>query len=213
MTGLLPFDFLRREARVSDQAVDKGVLGAMPLGFVFGVGWTPCIGPALGAILALSANASSGGETPPRRRPRVHYALGLGLPFVLFGPAVPPRRRGAGFLRATPGASRSPAGCCSSLVGLAIATGLWAAFITLLRPLIGGLRADPVSTTQDTTGPTPAGDRSPGPPGGGPRLPEIPGPWETACGLARLRKMSTALWLLFALAAPASSRPSSRRSR
>jgi cytochrome c-type biogenesis protein len=138
MTGLLPFDFLRREARVTDQAIDKGVLGALPLGFVFGVGWTPCVGPALGAILTLSANASTDGETLRGGLLAFTYALGLGLPFVLFGLLFHRAGGALGFLKRNSRAFQVGGGLMLTLVGVAIATGLWDAFITLLRPMIQG---------------------------------------------------------------------------
>jgi cytochrome c-type biogenesis protein len=138
MTGLLPFDFLRREARVSDQAIDKGVLGALPLGFVFGVGWTPCVGPALGAILTLSANASSDGETIRGAMLAFVYALGLGLPFVLFGLLFHRASGALGFLKRNSRTFQIGGGVMLTLVGIAIATGLWDQFIIALRPLIQG---------------------------------------------------------------------------
>lgn len=137
-TGLLPFDFLRREARVSERAIDKGVLGAMPLGFVFGVGWVPCIGPALTAILTLAANATTGGQSLRGGVLTFTYALGLGLPFVVFGLLY--HRAGAtlGFLRRNGHAIQVAGGVMLVAVGLAIATGVWDTFVNTLRPLIQG---------------------------------------------------------------------------
>ena len=137
MTGLLPFDLLRREARITDEAIDKGMLGALPLGFVFGVGWTPCIGPALAAIFTLSA-ASSGGSPLRGGLLAFVYALGLGLPFILFGLLYGSAGRALGFLRRNARAIQIGGGVMLSLVGLAIATGLYEQFIIWLRPLING---------------------------------------------------------------------------
>lgn len=137
MTGLLPFDLLRREARITDEAIDKGMLGALPLGFVFGVGWTPCIGPALAAIFTLSASQSGGSPLRGGLLAFV-YALGLGLPFILFGLLYGSAGRALGFLRRNARTIQIAGGILLSLVGLAIATGLYAQFIIWLRPLING---------------------------------------------------------------------------
>ncbi len=137
MTGLLPFDLLRREARITDEAIDRGILGALPLGFVFGVGWTPCIGPALAAIFTLSASQSGGSPLRGGLLAFV-YALGLGLPFILFGLLYGSAGRALGFLRRNARTIQIAGGILLSLVGLAIATGLYAQFIIWLRPLING---------------------------------------------------------------------------
>ena len=137
MTGLLPSRLLAREARLTDAAIDRGMLGALPLGFVFGVGWTPCIGPALAAIFTLSA-ASSGGSPMRGGLLAFMYALGLGLPFILFGLLYGSAGRALGVLRRNAKTIQVAGGVVLSLVGVAVATGLYERFIVWLRPMITG---------------------------------------------------------------------------
>ena len=128
---------LTREVRVADRAPSGGLATAPILGFIFGVGWTPCLGPAAGAILTLSANVTAGVSARGAFLGFV-YSLGLGLPFVLFGLLF---RRLSGALAVLKRNARTlqiAGGALLVVVGIAIATGAWDAAITQLRPLIQG---------------------------------------------------------------------------
>ncbi|MFN0190568.1 MAG: cytochrome c biogenesis CcdA family protein [Aestuariivirga sp.] len=78
--GILNIPALQRDVRFHNLGAGGGPGGAAVLGVAFGFGWTPCIGPILGAILTLSATAesASGGVLL-----LAAYSLGLGVPFVL----------------------------------------------------------------------------------------------------------------------------------
>lgn len=78
--GLLRLPLLGREARLEAHATAGTGLGAYLFGLAFAFGWTPCIGPVLGAILALAAQE---GSVERGLLLMAAYALGLGLPFVL----------------------------------------------------------------------------------------------------------------------------------
>ena len=79
--GLFQLALLNKEKKVSIKRSDKrDYVGAYLLGFTFSIGWTPCIGPILGAVLGLSA---SEGHATYGALLMFVYALGLLIPFVL----------------------------------------------------------------------------------------------------------------------------------
>jgi cytochrome c-type biogenesis protein len=78
--GVLRIPILAREARFEAHAATGTALGAYVFGLAFAFGWTPCIGPVLGAILSLAAQGGSAGRGLLLMGA---YALGLGVPFVL----------------------------------------------------------------------------------------------------------------------------------
>ncbi|MEX1037206.1 MAG: cytochrome c biogenesis protein CcdA [Sneathiella sp.] len=80
MTGLLRIPLLYREARFNDIDKPQNWFGAYVIGLAFGFGWTPCIGPILGTILAIAASDSSLGYGVSLLG---IYSLGLGIPFIL----------------------------------------------------------------------------------------------------------------------------------
>ncbi len=73
--GVINLPFLNREARLD--AGDRGgsALGAYVLGLAFAFGWTPCIGPQLGAILSLAASEASVSRAAPCCLPSMRWAL------------------------------------------------------------------------------------------------------------------------------------------
>lgn len=130
--GYLPF--LQRDLRphITPRA---GVWGAPLLGVVFGLGWAPCIGPTLAAVLLLSLD----GGTPWRGGIlALAYCLGLGVPFVVIALAYHRAAGTVGFLRRHHRAITRIGGGMLVAVGLALVTGLW----TRLADWIGLLVAD-----------------------------------------------------------------------
>jgi cytochrome c-type biogenesis protein len=74
--------FLSGERRLPIGAHGDGLPAAVLVGVAFAVGWTPCVGPTLAAILTLSAG---GGSPAGGAVLLAAFSLGLGLPFLLFG--------------------------------------------------------------------------------------------------------------------------------
>lgn len=80
--GLIRVPLLNKELRLELKPGGGRLLGAYVLGIAFAFGWTPCIGPILGAILSMSAQAESVKQGVTFM---TLYAMGLGCPFLFFG--------------------------------------------------------------------------------------------------------------------------------
>ena len=79
--GIFRLQFLSREARFEVTNYEGTTFGSYVLGLAFAFGWTPCIGPQLGAILSLAA---SNGSVLKGTVLLSFYAIGLGVPFLVF---------------------------------------------------------------------------------------------------------------------------------
>ena len=80
ITGVLKLTFLGRYIQPQIGRKPAGVLGSAFVGAAFAAGWTPCVGPILGSILALAASA---GQVKTGISLLLSYSLGLGIPFFL----------------------------------------------------------------------------------------------------------------------------------
>ena len=82
MLGIFNFNFLNQEKRMETKSYKDNYAFPLLVGAAFAFGWTPCIGPVLGSILALSATEASIGSGILLLS---FYSLGLAIPFVLSG--------------------------------------------------------------------------------------------------------------------------------
>jgi cytochrome c-type biogenesis protein len=127
--GLIPA--LQREARFTPRRVST-IAGAPLLGAVFGLGWTPCLGPTLTGVIAV-ASATEGANVARGVVLVIAYCLGLGIPFVLLAFGSARAVQGLGWLRRHTRAIQIFGGVLLILVGTALVTGLWADFISWVR--------------------------------------------------------------------------------
>ncbi|GGW33077.1 cytochrome c biogenesis CcdA family protein [Streptomyces caelestis] len=118
--GLMPW-FTQREFRLHRKPV-AGLVGAPLLGALFGIGWTPCIGPTLASVLALSSDQGSAGRGAALT---VAYCLGLGVPFVLAAVAFRKALGAFGWIKRHYVWVMRVGGTMMIVTGLLLLTGAW----------------------------------------------------------------------------------------
>jgi len=127
--GLIPA--LQRQARFTPRRF-AGVAGAPLLGAVFGLGWTPCLGPTLTGVITV-ASATDGANVARGVLLVIAYCLGLGIPFVLLALGSGWAVNGFGWLRRHSRAIQVFGGALLIVVGVALVTGVWNDFISWVR--------------------------------------------------------------------------------
>jgi len=128
------FGLFQRTAKLSITP-RTGLAGAPLLGIVFGLGWTPCLGPTLAAISALSIGA---GTTLRGALLTAVYCIGLGLPFLVLAAGLGWATAAVAFLRRNIRAINIAGGVTMIGIGILMVTGVWTAILYSLQNLIGG---------------------------------------------------------------------------
>jgi cytochrome c-type biogenesis protein len=125
--GWIPL--LQRTKRLSLRPA-AGLAGAPLLGVVFGLGWTPCLGPTLAAVYSLAATEATAGRGAVLS---VAYCLGLGVPFVLVAIGARWALGATSFLKRHARAVTRIGGAILVLVGVLLVTGAWTEMMQWLR--------------------------------------------------------------------------------
>ena len=130
--GLVPW--LQRDVRVH-RVPAVGLAAAPLLGVLFGLGWTPCIGPTLSAVQALALHE---GTATRGAMLSVAYSLGLGIPFLVAGLAFRRTLGAVKWVRRHQVWVTRIGGMMLIVVGLLLVTGLWDQWVADLRSVVTG---------------------------------------------------------------------------
>ncbi len=131
--GVLPW--LQREVRVH-RVPAVGLAAAPLLGILFGLGWTPCIGPTLSAVLTLSAR---GGDASRGAFLAFVYCLGLGIPFIIAAVAFRKMMGAVTWVRMHQTWVMRVGGAMLVAVGVLLVTGVWGSWIAWLQVEVGAV--------------------------------------------------------------------------
>jgi len=133
LSGLFRLRFLDRDTRVQTSRRPATPLGAVIVGMAFGFGWTPCIGPILGGILAIAGSKSTVSEGVLLLGV---YSAGLGVPFLLTSLAVDRFFTASARVRRYYRAIELVAGLLLILLGVLMFTGRFTIIIRWLQPYL-----------------------------------------------------------------------------
>ncbi|WP_170480408.1 cytochrome c biogenesis CcdA family protein [Ruegeria arenilitoris] len=136
--NIIRIPLLDREARVETKDSGGSVFGAYVLGLAFAFGWTPCIGPQLGAILSLAASEASVARGTFLLGV---YAAGLGIPFLLAAMFLNRSMKFMNWIKPHMGTIEKVMGALLLFVGIMLITGLFTQFSLWLVETFPGLAA------------------------------------------------------------------------
>lgn len=123
------FSFMQKTIKMNVSS-KLGLIGAPLLGVAFGLGWTPCIGPTLAAVLTLAADAAS----PARGAILAFvYALGIGLPFIAIAAGFGWATKSVGFVKKHIRAFNIAGGALLIALGVMLVLGIWNGFATWIQ--------------------------------------------------------------------------------
>ncbi|MCL7465761.1 cytochrome c biogenesis protein CcdA [Phaeovulum sp. NW3] len=123
--GIFRIGFMDREARIDAGERGGSAFGAYVLGLAFAFGWTPCLGPILGAILSLAASEA---DLARGTALLAAYALGLGIPFLLVAAFFPALGGVMAWMKRHMGRIERISGLLLWTVGLMMLTGSFSDF-------------------------------------------------------------------------------------
>lgn len=126
--GLMPW-MTQREFRIHRRPV-SGLAGAPLLGALFGIGWTPCLGPTLSSVNILAMGQGTAGRGALLT---VAYCLGLGVPFVLAAVAFRKALGAFGWVKRHYAWVMRIGGAMMIVTGLLLLTGLWADLMQVMQ--------------------------------------------------------------------------------
>ncbi|MDO9395650.1 MAG: cytochrome c biogenesis protein CcdA [Herbiconiux sp.] len=131
------FSFLQRTFKPSWRPA-TGLAGAPILGIVFGLGWTPCIGPTLGAIQVLSLTSGSAWSGVLLG---LFYCIGLGVPFLLVALGLNWVTGSVAFLKRHIRTINIVGGALLVVIGILMVSGVWTIFVYEMQAVINGFVA------------------------------------------------------------------------
>jgi len=129
--GWWPSSWLNHERRIH-YLPRASILGAGALGFLFALGWTPCLGPTLGAILGL-AGTNSDATALRGSILAFFYCLGLGIPFIVAALATEWASGASSWLRRHQRTIGQIGGMLLIVIGILEITGAWHSFVLWLQ--------------------------------------------------------------------------------
>lgn len=130
------FGLAQRSVRMQSRG-NLGLIGAPLLGIALGIGWTPCIGPTLAAIISVSYNLGDPGRAALLG---LMYSLGLGIPFLLLALGFGWATRSVAFVRKHIRVVNLIGGALLIVLGLLMATGLWGQWMSTLQGVMGNVQ-------------------------------------------------------------------------
>lgn len=130
------FGLAQRSVRMQSRG-NLGLIGAPLLGIALGIGWTPCIGPTLAAIISVSYNLGDPGRAALLG---LMYSLGLGIPFLLLALGFGWAAKSVAFVRTHIRVVNLIGGALLIALGLLMVTGLWGRWMSTLQGVMGNVQ-------------------------------------------------------------------------